>query len=271
MPKQTTITKEIYFEGFGIHSNKKSTILLAPSEENSGIVFIKNNKKILVNIDNIKSTFLCTTLSQNGESILTIEHLLSALYSFGITNLIIKIEGDEIPILDGSSFIFSTELMNNILEQSTYVKEIYLKDTIFIHNNSKFIIAKPAEQLKIKYFLDYGNDFPYFLYESFTLDSKESYIENISKARTFGFMKDAKKILSLNMALGTTNENTLLIENNEYLSELRYNNEIVKHKILDFLGDVSLLDCKINAEFICYKTGHKEHFDIVRKIKNVIT
>ncbi|MFN8673613.1 MAG: UDP-3-O-acyl-N-acetylglucosamine deacetylase [Candidatus Sericytochromatia bacterium] len=271
MPKQTTITKEIYFEGFGIHSNKKSSILLIPAEENSGIIFIKNNKKIEVNLNNIKSTFLCTTLSQNGESILTIEHLLSSLYSLGITNLIVKVDGSEIPILDGSSFIFSRELIGNIKKQTSPAKELYLKEIIYIHNNSKFIIAKPSDKLKIKYFLDYGKDFPYFLYESFTLDKKESYIEKISKARTFGFMKDAKKILSLNMALGTTNENTLLIENNEYLSELRYNNEIVKHKILDFLGDVSLLDCKINAEFICYKTGHKEHFDIVRKIKNVIT
>lgn len=266
LKKRKTISKEIFFEGIGVHSGKKSTVLLKPSEKNNGIYFIKNNKRINLDINNIKSDFLCTSISENGETIKTIEHLLSSLYALGITDLEIEVNSDEIPILDGSAFLFSEKINELSYEKKEQIETYDLKETIFISSNSKFIIAIPSNTLKINYFLDYDNIFPYFSHEKFVLDSNESYIEKISKARTFGFMKDADKILSLGMALGTNNDNTLLIEKNYYCSNLRYKNEIAKHKVLDFIGDLSFLKRPINAEFFCYKTGHKEHLEITKKL-----
>lgn len=266
MKNQKTITKELIFEGIGIHSGKNNKIVLRPAQDNCGINFFKNNTKIEHNISNVKYGFLCTELSCNNESIKTVEHLLSVLYALGITNLEIFVEGDEIPILDGSAYDFVQALTPYIKKQDCSVDELTLLESIIYSNEEKFIIALPSEKLKINYILDYDNNFPFFYYYSFVLENLDSYINEISKARTFGFLKDKELILKYGVAKGTNEINTVLIDENNYYNSLRYPNEIIRHKILDFIGDLSFIKKTIKAEFFCYKTGHKEHLEIVRKM-----
>lgn len=269
MKKQKTITKQIVFEGIAIHSGKNTRIILSPDEINTGINFFKNNIKIEHDISNVQYKFLCTEVSQNNESIKTVEHLLSALYALEINNLKIFVEGDEIPILDGSSYDFVKDIAPHILNQSESIKELKLNKLITYSNQEKFIIAMPSEKLKINYILDYDKEFPFFYYYSFTLDNLDAYIKEISKARTFGFLKDKDLILKYGVAKGTNDKNTVLIDTDNYYNTLRYPNEIIRHKVLDFIGDLSFIKKQLKAEFFCYKTGHKEHIEMVKKMLSV--
>lgn len=269
MKKQKTITKEITFEGIGIHSGENTKIILIPAETNYGIIFLKNNIKIEHNISNVEYKFLCTEISQNNQNIKTVEHLLSALYALEITNLKIFVEGDEIPILDGSAYDFIQGIQPHIKEQKETRTELKLNKILTYSSQEKFIIAIPSNKLKINYILDYDDEFPFFYYYSFTLENLDSYINEISKARTFGFLKDKELIFKYGIAKGTNDKNTVLIDKNSYYNSLRYPNEIIRHKILDFIGDLSFVKKYLKAEFFCYKTGHKEHLEIVKKMLSV--
>lgn len=262
---QKTIKNEIQFNGVGVHTGKPSFITLKPAKANSGISFFSNNQKIELDINNIVVSPLCTTLSNNGVSIKTVEHLLSSIYGLGITNLEIHIKGEEVPIMDGSSYIFSKSVSDNIIEQNELIETIKIKNMIHYSNGDKFIIALPYEGLRINYFIDYGNNLPFFMSHKY-IHSNDNYINEISKARTFGNIKDYEYLKLNNLANGSDLINTLVIENNKYLSELNYYNEPVRHKILDFLGDLCFLGKRLNADIYAFKTGHKEHLEFVKSL-----
>lgn len=262
---QKTIKEEISFSGIGVHSGKNNTIALKPSAIDSGINFFSNNKKIELNINNVMSSQLCTKISKNNVSISTVEHLLSTLYGLEISNVDIHIEGDEIPIMDGCSYTFSEKLLLLVYNQNAQVKEINLTQNVIYKDKEKLIIAVPNDSLEINYFIDYENILPGFMNYKY-LQSPENYLKNISKARTFGFFKDVDYLRSMGLALGADLQNTLVIDKEKYLSEPNYQNEPVRHKILDLIGDLSFAGAKLNAKIFAYKTGHKEHLEFVKKL-----
>jgi len=265
-PKELTISNPIFFDGICVHSGKKSKVSLFPSEPKNGIDFYKNNIHIPLDIKFIDSNLpLCTKITKDNISIGTIEHLLSAVYALGISNLKIVVEGDEIPILDGSSKQFVEAIFPHLIEQNSDRLFLELKEEIHYKNNDKFIIAIPSDQLEVYYFLDYENKLPSFTYELFTY-SIENYIKNISSARTFGFLSDVKYLHEKNLALGANYDNSIIITESSYSSELRYKNEMAKHKVLDLLGDISFLQKSLKAKIIAYKTGHFDHLQLVKKI-----
>ena len=179
--KELSISKPLLFEGISVHSGKKSKVTLYPSEPKSGINFYKNNIHIPLDIKFIDSNLsLSTKISKDNTSIGTIEHLLSAIYSLGISNLKILVEGDEIPILDGSSKLFVEIILPNIIEQESERSFFELKEIVSYKNKDKYIIAIPSEKLEVYYFLDYEKNPPAFTYELFTY-SQENYIKNISR------------------------------------------------------------------------------------------
>lgn len=262
---QRTIKRNLEFSGIGVHTGKLSHVVLKPSDFNTGIIFFKDAQRIELNINNISLSPLCTTISKNGVSIKTIEHLLSCIYALSITNIEIHIYGDEIPILDGCSHNFSKLLINEIKTQNIKRQTIDIKKIITYSSNDKFIIAIPSANLKINYYIDYGNNLPHFMFYSYK-HSSDNYIKEISRARTFGYKKDVSFLKKNNLANGANLINTLVIDNNKYLSDLSYDNEPVRHKILDLLGDLSFLNKNINAEIFAYKTGHKEHLEFIEQI-----
>lgn len=262
---QKTIEKDLFFEGIGVHSGLKSSIILKPLDVDTGIIFIKDNEKITLDLKNIVPSQLCTKISKNNISISTIEHILSSIYALEITNIEIHIDGDEIPIIDGCTYTFTHNLSKFVKTQNKKSEIINLNKTIIYNNNDKFLIAIPSNELEINYYIDYQNKLPYFMYYKY-IHSSENYIKDISKARTFGYKDDLEFLKNKGLANGANLKNTLVIEKNEYLSTLNYYNEPVRHKILDLIGDLSFLNKKLNAKIFAYKTGHKEHLEFVEKI-----
>lgn len=260
---RNTIRDIVLFTGIGVHSGKESTVTLHPY--NKGIIFIIDKMEIPLDISYIQKTPLCTSIVFKNIKINTIEHLLSAINALNITDLKIELEGDEIPILDGNSEKFFYTLKSNIKKLDSYSSFINLNKPIYYKSNDKFIIANPSNHFKIDYIIDYKNNFPSFMFESF--DSLEDdYGEKISKARTFGFIKDYDYLKSMKLALGSSYQNTLVIDDKGSLNGLNYYNEPVRHKILDLIGDLAILGKKINAHIIAYKTGHEEHLKLIEKI-----
>ncbi len=265
--KQKTISQEIKFSGFGVHSAKKSTIALKTSKIDSGIVFKALEQEIKVSLENIHQELeisLCTKLSKNNLIISTVEHILSALNGLNISNLIIEIEGQEIPILDGATNRFVTEIYPYIVKQEKEVSCLSLDKEIIYRLDDKFIIAIPHDSLEINYFIDY-NKLPYFMFYKYK-HSVENYIKDISKARTFGYLEDLDYLKKNNFALGSSLDNSLVINKNSYLNKPNYYNEPVRHKILDFIGDLTFLEQKINAKIFAFKTGHKDHLEFIKLI-----
>lgn len=262
---QKTIKKNLFFEGVGVHSGLKSYICLKPSNINTGIFFVKDKIKIELSLKNVVYSELCTKISKNNISINTIEHLLSAIYALGITNIEIEVKGDEIPILDGCSNIFVLSLKELVTVQNEAEEIININKTIIYSNQDKFLILVPSNNLEINYFINYENKLPYFMFYKYQ-HSIDNYINEISHSRTFGYKEDLEYLLNRGLARGSSFENTLVIENNKFVNKLNYINEPVRHKILDLLGDLSFLNKRLNAKIFAYKTGHKEHLAFVKKI-----
>lgn len=262
--KKLTIKNDIEFSGIGVHTGKYSIIILQPAKEDTGINFIKDNIKISLNLNNLEKSFLCTKIKKDNIGIFTVEHLLSAIYGLGITDLNILVEGIEIPILDGSTKIFVEKIYPELKELKTDAEYLELTESIYIRDKDKFLIAVPHDQLEISYFLDFEK-FPWFISSKF-IYSPQNYLKEISEARTFGFLSDAEYLNKNGLALGSSYENTLVINTNNYSSELRYFNEPARHKILDLIGDLAFLNKQLKARIICYKTGHAEHLKLVENI-----
>ncbi len=263
--KELTIGHPLKFSGTGVHTGKVSTVYLSPAPPGKGINFYKDNINIPVNLNNIENSQLCTKISAGNVSIGTVEHLLAAFHGLGISNIDVNVEGDEIPVLDGSAGNFVNVLKNELVEQFKPREFITLNKIIFIKEKDKFIMALPSSHLSVNYFLDYPKKFPGFIFSGFEY-SPENFMEQIAYARTFGFLEDADFLQKNGLALGASHENTLVIEENGYSTALRYPNEPARHKILDLLGDLTFLGKNIKADIIAYKTGHQEHFKLIRKI-----
>ena len=258
---QTTIKCAETFTGIGLHSGKNVTVTLKPAPANTGIVFIrkdKNSFKIKANAHNVVNTTLCTVLGKNGIEVSTVEHFLAAVFAFGIDNLYVEIDGGEMPIMDGSSapffYIFKEAKIKKLTERKKYIK---IKDHIKITEDDKIAEFTPSKFFEVSFLLDYRHPLISNQYLKINL-SNESFAEHISKARTFGFLHEVEFLRSKNLALGGSLDNAVVIDNNTVLNKegLRYKDEFVRHKILDALGDISLLGYPIIGHYKGVKSGH---------------
>jgi UDP-3-O-[3-hydroxymyristoyl] N-acetylglucosamine deacetylase len=267
---QTTINFPVSCYGFGMHGGKMSQVTFKPSKEDSGIVFIrtdiKTNNVIKADYSNVFETTLATTLAnEHGVKIATVEHLMAALYSCKIDNIIIEIDGPEVPIMDGSSrpFIFMLECagIQLLTKKKKHIK--ILKELVVEHNDT-FIRVSPSNNLKIETSIEFDTKAigkQYMLFDESVVFNKE-----IASARTFGFINDLKYLNSKGLALGVTLQNAIGIdENNSILTDLRFEDEFVRHKILDSVGDFYTAG-NIIGHFRCHKTGHYMNNQILRKI-----
>lgn len=263
-----TIKKSINFKGKGIHSGKQSLITLMPAQENAGILFMNKNNILSVSSDNILNTKGAITLGTNKFSVRTVEHLLAALMIAEISDLIINIEGDEIPFLDGSSKIFYDEILKaGILQLESEIKPIKIINPIYIVEKNKYLIVLPSDCFEIISSLD-GN---HAILEAQTFymkfENKKWIAEEILPARTFGFLKDINKLHKAGFALGADKKNTLILTTGGcVLNNLLFKNEPIRHKILDLIGDFYILGRPIQAKVISHNTNHKIHIELVKKI-----
>ncbi|MDR3179941.1 MAG: UDP-3-O-acyl-N-acetylglucosamine deacetylase [Holosporaceae bacterium] len=270
---QKTIASPVSLEGIGVHSGKMCRIKILPAPEDYGIIFARTdlteNNIIPADYKNVSSTTLCTRLSNEfGASISVVEHLCAALYGLGISNAVVNVEGDEIPILDGSSEIFVREIMSvGLKNQSKARKILKIEKTVRVENGEKWSSLSAADHLEINLSCDFTKKslktapFSYvFLQDSFA--------KEIAPARTFGFWEDLKYIRENNLANGASLENTVVFDSQgRALNEghLRFENEPIRHKILDIIGDLSLSQYLIIGRYDGFCSGHELNNMLLKK------
>ena len=270
---QTTLKNKLLFYGVGIHNGRAVKMSIEPAKPNTGIIFkrvdIDSNNFIKSIIDNVKNSELCTKITNDhGISVSTIEHLMAAFNGLKIDNAIIKINAPELPAMDGSANEYTKKIIKSGIQRQDINKK-YLKiiKNISIREGHRHITVTPAKKLTIDIEINYpntiiGND--KFLYK----DSYEEFINNISEARTFAFCEDVQKMRTAGLAIGGSLNNAILVDKFKIVNPLglRLNQEFIKHKVLDCLGDFYLLGMPIIGKIECFAPGHKLNQKFIREI-----
>jgi UDP-3-O-[3-hydroxymyristoyl] N-acetylglucosamine deacetylase len=264
MVGQRTLRNSIRATGVGLHTGKKVLMTVRPGVADAGIVFIRTDlpqsQDIPARAENVGETTLGTTLIQGGAKVSTVEHLLSAFAGLGIDNARVEVNAPEVPIMDGSAgpFVFLLQSAG-IEEQNAPKRFIRVLKPVRVEDGDKWARFEPFEGFKVNFEIEF--DHPVFKrrVQRATMDfSTTSFLKEISRARTFGFMRDLETLRSRNLALGGTLDNAIVLDDAGVLNEdgLRYEDEFVKHKILDAIGDLYLLGHSLIGEFSGHKSGH---------------
>lgn len=266
---QRTIRHSTVAYGLGLHSGQRTGMVLQPLPANSGIHFVTlpAGVEIPAHVGAVAETDYATTLSDGGESIRTIEHLLSALHAYRVGNLLIKVHR-EIPVLDGSALEFCKILEEvGIADQDEPERELVIDRRYEIRGSGDKVLAiEPADGFSVSYLLRYPPPVGEQRYE-FTLASPDVYKQEIAPARTFGFMKDLKMLNELGLGSGGRLDNFILVGEDEIVNtDLRFPDEFVRHKILDIIGDLYLLGYPIRGKVTAHLTGHRDNIAILRQI-----
>ncbi|MBL4797496.1 MAG: UDP-3-O-acyl-N-acetylglucosamine deacetylase [Oleispira sp.] len=275
MMRQRTLKNTIRATGVGLHSGEKVYLTLKPAPVDHGIVFRRVDLEPIVDIQakatNVGETTMSTTLVQDGVRVDTVEHLLSAMAGLGIDNAIVELSAQEVPIMDGSAgpFVFLIQSAG-ISEQSKAKRFIRIKKKVEVREGDKIASFVPYNGFKVTFEIDF--DHPAFKQsaQKASLDfSTTSFVKEVSRARTFGFMKDIEFLRSKNLALGGSVNNAIVVDEYRVVNEdgLRYEDEFVKHKILDAVGDLYLLGHSLIGEFIGFKSGHGLNNKLLRALE----
>lgn len=270
--RQRTVRKEVSCTGIGLHSGAKVKITIKPAPADYGIRFVRidlpGQPVIRATHENVVDTNLSTTVGNNGFKVSTIEHLMAAFFGLGIDNARIEIEGPEVPAMDGSSgpFIFLLKSVG-IQEQKNPKQFIIIKKAFKLEDGNRSVAIYPSKELRISYTIDFQH--PLLRNQEYELRfSGKDFTEEISKARTFGFLKDVKILRENGLAKGGSLDNAIVIDNFRIINEdgLRYKDEFVRHKILDFIGDIALLGSPIIGHFVVQRSGHCLNQFMLRKL-----
>jgi UDP-3-O-[3-hydroxymyristoyl] N-acetylglucosamine deacetylase len=268
---QRTVARSIVMGGQGLHTGLKTGVILHAARPGSGIVFssLSDETAVPVRLENVTDTGYNTTLTSGGRSVRTVEHLLSALHAFGITNLLIKTD-EEVPALDGSALEFCKQIAAaGITDQGAAVNPIRIAKKIVVGEEgegSEFIKIEPADHLIIDYTLDYPA--PIGVQKiHFELTSVEAYINEIAPARTFAFVEEFRKMSAMGLGSGGRLDNLILVDTQKVVNTaLRFPDEFARHKVLDLMGDLYLLGRPIAGHVTASKTGHSDNLDLVKAI-----
>ncbi|NOZ54635.1 MAG: UDP-3-O-acyl-N-acetylglucosamine deacetylase [Gammaproteobacteria bacterium] len=274
MIRQRTLKNVIRATGIGLHTGKKVYLTLRPAAVDTGIVFRRVDLEVPVEIEakpeNVGDTRLSTTLVKGDVRVSTVEHLLSALAGLGIDNAYIDLSAPEVPIMDGSAgpFVFLVQSAG-IEEQNAPKKFIRIKRSVVVKDGDKWARFDPFEGFKVSFQIDFEH--PVFSNRSkFTsVDfSSTSFVKEVSRARTFGFMRDIEQLRENDLALGGSLDNAIVMDDYRVLNEdgLRYDDEFIKHKVLDAIGDLYLLGCSLIGEFSGCKSGHALNNRLLRDL-----
>ncbi|QIZ85090.1 UDP-3-O-acyl-N-acetylglucosamine deacetylase [Bermanella marisrubri] len=274
MIKQRTLKNPIRATGIGLHSGEKVYLTLRPAPVDTGIVFVRTDLEPAVEIQakatNVGDTTLSTSLSNGEVKVSTVEHLLSAMAGLGIDNVYVELSAAEVPIMDGSAGPFVFLLQSAGIEEQSKAKQfIRINKPVTVEDGDKSASFQPYDGFKVSFTIDF--DHPLFDPENqvASLDfSTTSFVKEVSRARTFGFMRDIEYLRSQNLALGGSVNNAIVVDDYRVLNEdgLRYEDEFVKHKILDAVGDLYLLGHSLIGEYVGVKSGHGLNNQLLRAL-----
>ena len=270
---QKTINKTISINGIGLHSGIDVKMNIIPAHPNTGIIFkridLQENNLVIPNVYNVSSAVLCTTISNDyGVKVSTIEHLMAALYGLGIDNLIVEIDNEEVPILDGSAKVFIEKIKTaGIKESDTPIKIIKINNKIEFKDGVKSISIEPSKiSLDIDFEIKYENSL--IGTQRNLINVYNSDLNEIYDSRTFCLYEDVEKLRKMNLGNGGSLDNAVVVKDNQILNPegLRNEKEFVNHKILDCMGDLYLSGYKIIGKIICSQGGHKLTNELLRKV-----
>jgi len=276
MIKQRTLKQAAKVTGIGLHSGKKVTLTLRPAPENTGIIYARTDLNPVVyfpaSADSIRDTTLCTCMiNDDGVRISTVEHLNAAMSALGLDNLIVEVDAPEIPIMDGSASPFIYLLLDaGIEEQNAPKKFIRIKQTVRVEEGDKWAEFKPySHGLKLDFTIDFTHPMITKEVRNYKMEfSAQHFIQQLSRARTFTFMKDVEYLQSIGLALGGSLDNAIVLDEYRILNEegLRFKDELVRHKMLDAVGDLFMCGYNILGDFKAYKSGHGLNNKLLRAV-----
>ncbi|WP_165379625.1 UDP-3-O-acyl-N-acetylglucosamine deacetylase [Rickettsiales endosymbiont of Peranema trichophorum] len=273
MPYQQTVASPIKLNGIGLHTGQPVNLTILPAQEDYGIVFervdLPNNKIIPAHFNNVVNTNLSTVLGNKaGVTVATVEHLMSALWGCGVDNAHIKVNNIEVPAMDGSSLLF-VKLIDQvgIQKQHKHRKIIKIIDEIEVVHNDQSIKITPNDGFVVDFTINYNNHVIGEQSLSFN-EQTNNFNNEISNARTFGFVKDLKTLWANGLALGASTDNAIAISDNGVVNQdgLRHPDEFVRHKILDCIGDLYLAGARLHGYVSALKTGHTLHNKLLKKL-----
>lgn len=274
MIRQRTLKNVIRATGVGLHTGKKILLTLRPAPVNTGIIFRRIDLEPAIEIracpENVGDTRLSTTLVKEKVRISTVEHLLSAFAGFGIDNAYIDLSSDEVPIMDGSAgpFVFLIQ-SSGVEEQNAPKKFLRIRQQVRVEDKDKWAAFEPFNGFKVSFTIEF--DHPVFNDKNCRAEidfSTTSFVKEVSRARTFGFMRDVELLREKNLALGGSLDNAVVVDDYRILNDdgLRYEDECVKHKILDAIGDLYLLGHSLIGSFSGFKSGHELNNYLLREL-----
>lgn len=268
---QQTLNQKLKISGTGLHSGCASNLVIAPAEENSGISFVrsdlKDNNNFPALYNNVVDTRNCTCLGNGEQIVSTIEHIMATLYAFGIDNAVISVDNPEIPILDGSAKVICDALKSaEIVEQTKKRKYLKVKKEIkFSDDKANFVSLKPCDAFKVNFEIDFPSEI--VGHQEFSgIITKELFVEDIAPARTFCEKYQVDYLRSIGLIKGGSLENAVVLDGNTILNEggFRLQNECVKHKTLDLIGDMYTSGFRLLAEVTGFKSGHYHNNEVLK-------
>jgi len=274
--KRKTIIDKISYEGVGLHKGENIVLNLIPAEAGTGIIFKRvdfeeGKQEIVMDVDNTFDLTRGTNLqNEYGAKVHTIEHFLSALYVYGITDLLVEIDGNELPIGDGSAKPFVELFQGKVAELDEDAPEIVVTEPVFISEGDKHIVALPYDGYKITYSIRFEHTYLKSQMAEYEVDL-ETYSREVAPARTFGFDYEVEYLKANNLALGGTLDNAIVVKKDGVLNPggLRFEDEFVRHKMLDIIGDLKVLNKNIKGHLIAVKAGHALDIAFAKKLTDL--
>jgi UDP-3-O-[3-hydroxymyristoyl] N-acetylglucosamine deacetylase len=267
---QRTLKKELVFRGRGLHTGKFVVMRLKPAARDTGIVFYRSDKGeyINANVNSVSDTAFATTLGSNGTRVKTVEHVLAAVAGLGIDNVIIDVNASEVPILDGSSEGFVQRILAaGIAQQASNRHYIRVTQPVFFKEGQAEVAVFPYEGTKISYQICFSHCL--LGEQKMTVEvEKDVFTRELAPARTFGFLKDVEYLKALGLAKGGSLDNAVILTERGVLnaSGLRFEDEFIRHKILDFIGDIALVGFPVQGHFVVSRSGHTSNVKFIRHL-----
>ncbi|RAP34185.1 UDP-3-O-[3-hydroxymyristoyl] N-acetylglucosamine deacetylase [Candidatus Marinamargulisbacteria bacterium SCGC AG-439-L15] len=266
---QKTISKDISISGVGIHSGKAVEMHLYPAPVNTGICFKRldqDGAELLASISLVQDANRATILSNEGVRVETPEHFLAACYGLGVDNLTVEISGAELPIMDGSAKPFVDAIQEAGIQSLDDDKiPLFVTEPFALKKDDAWIIGLPSDVFRVSYSLEYKESFVGTQFFDSVI-SDDVFIKDIAAARTYGFESEIQALYDRGLAKGGSLDNAVVIGESGYLNELRFPDELVRHKVLDFIGDLSLVGRPIRGQFLALKAGHSLNLDCAKHL-----
>ena len=268
MEYQHSVAREFTLSGVGLHTGCRASVTVGPAPPSAGISFaLTDGSRVQATSDAVHSTVRSTRMTSGTAEINTVEHLLAALLGMGIDNALVTIDAEEVPSMDGSALPFARALAGaGIVEQRVPRRILELQAPYWARSGDKLLVAVPAEQLRINFFVAFPNPVGTQFLSTGPI-TPDYFLQEIAPSRTFGFRAELQTLYAQGLALGGSLDNAVVIDGEGYMGPLRFPDEIVRHKALDLIGDFALLGMYPRCEVIALKSGHALHVAAVRELR----